>query len=610
MVAISTENNTTTNDSSSSIKITLEILSDITTAQSAHGLKHADYDRYRNYCTRRLARIRSATKALNRNPSTPNRYVSCPITPELVMKQPRALTILLVTAERDWAFAMHTKRERRPDDNLSRQRRTVLAKLRRAVHHANTLSDVCRVVADEHTILEAEAYTCSMRAALLLECEQWHGALSSYRIVHRIYSGMAGMRANTPAAALYEVRLEEVGQGIRFCGYHIARLPDADKEEGEGDQERLLQSLRSGADAPGSDSLLADKIEAALVEARKKAAENFGEITWCGVVVPLRTKSVREAILTVMEESNAFEEKEKTIDAYDPLFVMFNDAIKVVNTELNEFRVSGTGASEDRIKELDLLVAYLSYNRLLHTIERNMLLVQSFKNKRTSKPEDFVRLYDNLITNMTDILDLPGVDNDAAIFNETESRRKVFQAHRCFHLAQCYQAAQLQSEAAALFNRVGYHAKALTGKYVEEAEKIIAESTGMKCRARAEAFLQEAHETEAVSDRVNKVSISDNEQSFVQKSLMVDQLDRFESFAPSGEGIRAICDMPPSLEAVPCKPVLFDLAIDGIRFPTTKKTEESATETTDTKTPAESNTSAFSAISSTRFGRWWKGTST
>ena len=42
-------------------RVTLAILSDVTAAQAAHGLKHSDYDRYRTYCTRRLSKVRTAT---------------------------------------------------------------------------------------------------------------------------------------------------------------------------------------------------------------------------------------------------------------------------------------------------------------------------------------------------------------------------------------------------------------------------------------------------------------------------------------------------------------------------------------------------------------------
>lgn len=574
--------------------LALPILHDTTTSRASHGLKHGDYLRYRRYCTRRLARLRAACGLQNKSNSNPVRYTAKPLVPAAVLAAPRALAIPLVCAERAWAHAMDTKAQQHAGP--ARTRRVVLAKLRRAIFHAEQLSALCVDVAPEETVLEAEAYLRGMTAALALEEERWTAALSAYQTVQKIYTGMAGVRAGTVSAGLFERRLEEVAQGMRFCRYNLAR------SDGGAEDDTLLEGLRNDADATGGPAnMLAEKIEAALVEARKRAAVSFGEVTWCGVVVMLRAERVREAVLLASEESKAFSAKEAAVDAYDKLFMVYHDAIKVVSDELAEFRASGS-AADDRIRELEYLVAYLSFNRLQHTVSRNLLLVESFRNKRSSKPDDFVRLYDNLISNMTDILGLPGVDQDAAMSNEAESKRKLFQAHRCFHLAQCYLAVDRQSEAAALFDRVRVHATSLTGKYAEEAAKVVSESTGMKYRAQAQAFLKE-HE---LSNGISELDISSSDVPTYGKVRMIDHLDSFLPFAGADSHGRVICEMPPPLEAVPCKPVLFDLAIDGIRFPEAQKQEDEKPQAIQDEEKEQAPSSTFA---STRLGRWWSGKS-
>ncbi|PXF40910.1 Signal recognition particle subunit SRP68 [Gracilariopsis chorda] len=574
------------------LKISLAVLSDITAAQSSHGLKHADHLRYRRYCTRRLSRLRSATNTSNKHPGHHHRYHACPITVEKILSNERSLQIPLVLAEREWAFAMDVKREQAAGP--SRTRRTILAKLSRAVHHAEHFAALCRQVADDSTVLEAEAYAKTMIAALALEREQWATALHAYESATKIYTGMAGMRAGTAAASLFEKRLEDVAQGIRFCKYNLAR------SSGQTD-ETLLQGLRE--DASASQDLLSDKIETALSEARKRAALSFGDVTWCGVTIPLRAERVREAVLMASEESKLFSQKSAGVDAYDKLFLKYNDAVKVVSDELAQFR-SSSAAADDRIEELEHLIAYLTFSRLQHTISRNLLLVQSYKSKRSSKPEDFVRLFDNLIANMNDVLALKGVENDAQVAGDSESRRKLFRAHRCYHLAQCYQAAHMQKEAAALYDRVAVHAKALSGKYGEEAQAVVNESKGLKCRAVAEAYIRETE----LANRVKDMSISEKG-AYVSTKRMIDHLDACESFAPSADSNRVICDMPPALEAIPCKPVLFDLAIDGIRFPGDVPRPEQADTQADkvVSDSSQGGLSSFSAMTSTRLGRWWSG---
>lgn len=557
--------------------ISLPILPDITSARLAHGLKHGDYLRYRRYCTRRLSRTRATTSLSQRAASTPQKYVSVPPTPDAARANPRALTIPLIQAERAWAHAMDVKTQ--VPSGAARARRVTLSKLRKAVKYAGELKELCKVVADEGTVLEAEAYSRGMWGALRLEEDNWGEALKEYEVAYEVYVGMAGVRVGTSGAGVYEKRVEEVGQAMRFCRYHLGR-------GGEGE---LREGLRGGDDG------LREKIERALGEARKRAAVSFGEVEWCGIKVMLRAEKVREAVLMVEEEHKLF--KGHKVDEYDKLFMVYHDAIKVVSAELAEFRKSG--AAEARVRELELLVAYLSYGRLMRTAERNLLLIESFKAKRNAKPEDFVRLYDNLISNMSDILGLAGVDTDAEISNEAESRCKVFRAYRCFHLAQCYLAVELQNEAAALFDRVSVHASALTGKYADEAAKIVAESTGMKCRAKAQAFLK-AHEGH------HAIGMENGHRVGAQKKRLVDNLDTFESFAGGKQDRRVVCDMPPALEAVPCKPVLFDLAIDGVRFPE-DKVEDIVLEEPAVEKKAAATTSSFQPLSSTRLGRWWSG---
>lgn len=129
---------------------------------------------------------------------------------------------------------------------------------------------------------------------------------------------------------------------------------------------------------------------------------------------------------------------------------------------------------------------------------------------------------------------------------------------------------------------------------------------------------------------------------------MLQHLDQFKSFVPlgddasltsinpSGQGVTsksvAICDLPPPLEAVPCKPVLFDLAIDGIRLPSEKTGDEDddgvddddaekneapqreAKKVGDDKQEGEAETVAStgyasSILKNSRLGRWWSGSS-
>lgn len=48
-----------------------------------------------------------------------------------------------------------------------------------------------------------------------------------------------------------------------------------------------------------------------------------------------------------------------------------------------------------------------------------------------------------------------------------------------------------------------------------------------------------------------------------------------------------LAPFPPAFEAIPCKPLLFDLALNSLEFPTLKKQTNTTTTNTPTKTQTE-----------------------
>jgi signal recognition particle subunit SRP68 len=601
--------------------VTLDILTTVKAMQGAHGLKHGDFARYAQYCTRRLLRVRRATRLTHGR----GRYVPRRVGADDARKDHRALLVPLTEAERAWAVAMTLKRAAStalpagpangggPGGGAGganggafltdgERRRKVIGKLTRATQAAQQLRQLCSDVGDEHTVLEAEAYAQWMAATLDLEREEWGKALASFEVVGRVYEGMVAMSSGTAAAGVFEERSDEVATAIRFCRYNLAR-----SGQGGGDEEELLQGFREAVNGTTGDDMLGQKIEAVLADARRKAAQSLGEIEWCGNVVPLRSERIREAVLLAAEKSKEIREddaKRSSIDAFDSVFIAYNDAIQTVNKEIAEFRQATTSRAEERKGELELLAAYLTHGRISHTIERNLLLVRNFEAKRSSKPDDFVRLYDNLVQNQTDILGLAGVDADALMFSRAESQRAVFRTHRCFHLAECYRATDMLREATALYDRVAVLARPLTGAYAVEANEVVTQSRCMKCRVRANQFIKEVSIARELSALNISAMPSANDADAVAmpaaRAVMVDHLDAFISFAGDRSGARTIMEMPPPLEAVPCKPVMFDLAIDGISFPESPSERDGGVDTKQSGVAAEAN-----GTSSTYFARWW-----
>lgn len=83
----------------------------IKNAQQQHGLRHGDYQRYRGYCTRRIRRLR---KALKFPQGDKRHFKRRDVTiAQLTSKRAdeRYIHIPLISAERDWSYAMQVNVE-------------------------------------------------------------------------------------------------------------------------------------------------------------------------------------------------------------------------------------------------------------------------------------------------------------------------------------------------------------------------------------------------------------------------------------------------------------------------------------------------------------------
>jgi len=128
------------------VSVICPVLETIKAAQEKNGLRHHDYLRYRQYCTRKLRRLRSG-KQIKLTQGRGRRYVQKNVTPDIVTEE-RHLHLPLFNAERAWSYAMQLKQDDQVEDN-PRLRFHLMKRLRRATTWAAQLRDLCRECADE-----------------------------------------------------------------------------------------------------------------------------------------------------------------------------------------------------------------------------------------------------------------------------------------------------------------------------------------------------------------------------------------------------------------------------------------------------------------------------
>jgi len=244
-----------------------------------------------------------------------------------------------------------------------------------------------------------------------------------------------------------------------------------------------------------------------------------------------------------------------------------------------------------------------------------------------SKPEDIVHLYGGLKQILEEALKLPGVEDDDELVDELSSRLAAVRAQRCYFLAETHtavghgkkavvlydHAAQLAASAADALQACGFEhgsgeeassagssssGEAFLAAELAELAELGRDVAGAKSRAQAQAVLQSPLVASALGAEKGGGGgcsapllerLSEFDAGLVElggkngKSLKPTTTKKLKGkkakdaaaavaaeadAAESGTNVTyKVASVPPALEAVPCKPMLFNLAHNFIDFP-------------------------------------------
>lgn len=520
----------------------LKVLKTIKEFQNLHGLKHDDYQRYRQYCTRRLQRMYKGLKFTHGNKKFQNKK----ITQEFLVKDIRYLQIILVRAERAWAYAMDLKQFANTE---SRKQVHLKAKLKKAVQYAEELETQCVLLkCDTSTQLEAKAYCLYMKGMLQFEQGAWSEALQSFTGSGKIYEKLSHV-VEEEDSILYTQRHEEMGPKVQYCVYNLK----ADEKVVEQGGDTLLNEL---------DDLIAQKAA--------KTTDTVAEIVWERKTVVVKNDDLK--ILLTQIEGQCSEAKEctvldKKLSLYEDVLVKCRDAAQLFK-EAEKAKGAGSKVSQG---EVELMMDYLLYLRLTKTIDRFLVMAEQVVEKlrvepeqrvgKSAKPEDLVRLYDIILQNYADMRDISSLEEGGVINKNIEFYTQFYRTKRCYYIAEFHLSVKKWENAIVLYDRCSDHSattelqfnlleEGVAGikKELEELNQMI---YSQKCSAHASAFLQTQLVTEEMKSLTNK------------DKLLGDRLEEFNITTD----IPKLAQLPPDFQYIPCKPLFFDISLNHIDFP-------------------------------------------
>ena len=278
------------------------------------------------------------------------------------LKDEKFLYLPLIQAERAWGYAMQLKQE---SNTEPRKKFHLLARLRKAVIHTLHLEYICQSpLCDARTKLEAQAYSAWMQGTLHFELQDWKPASEKLLLAQTIYEKLSSA-VNEEDQILYKQRVEELKPNLRYCAYNI----------GDSTAQEDLLNMRSQGGKSDLDILIA--------QTREKQAASLLEVTWRGRSVPVRSEKVRVFLLAVegLEASLAkATDNDAQLSVYETVLLDCKESIQSLKEELQATTAAKAKLdASSQLSSQQYLLNYLTFLRVTLTIDRNLVMLDSFK---------------------------------------------------------------------------------------------------------------------------------------------------------------------------------------------------------------------------------------
>jgi signal recognition particle subunit SRP68 len=573
------------------LPFSLDVLHLVKTSQAKNGLRHGDYLRYRQYCTRRLRRIRksNAVRFMYADKRGKN-FGFKSVAPDDVQDE-RLLLVPLMMAERAWSYAMQLKNDNE-NDEYPRKFFHMKRRLAKAAKWSTELRMLCSELCDARTGLEAEAYEAVMHANLIVQNEDWAGAAAKFMLAHKIYDELSQV-GSTEERELFRDRIaEDIDPPLAFCQYNN------EVEHGTEASAEMLLKLRM--QTKGSD-LLQGKLNAALAETRRKQTETMTSLSWGGNEnVPLRAPRVRDALLKVSDSEYALNQlKEQNTPEKEALFLevlnAYDDAGVAVRDEIKKAKSKGAVKAEALTAELNIVLCHLRFHKLQISFRRTSLLADELDTKliaaerkprklsakalaeaklkkgepeETVEPGDLLRQYQALVATADEMVNVPGVENDETAHSGAVAVGLGAKAFVSFYAGKVFMDRDEFPEANALFQRAEKRAGQALDLHKERAAKysdITTQQNVVQNSDKLNKLIEDTHVQMALARARNCLKMEGaydplskaNKEKRTRKYLL-ERLDDFDGGDPA-EGFN-ICEWPPTMKPIMCEPFFFDTA--------------------------------------------------
>lgn len=181
------------------------------------------------------------------------------------------------------------------------------------------------------------------------------------------------------------------------------------------------------------------------------------------------------------------------------------------------------------------------------------------------RSQDLARLYEIILQNITEMQQISGMEDDAVYQAEVEILALTFKAFRCYYIALTLIDMKKWKEAVALYERSSNYAnEALKGtpslqfpQMDDELKKLVSTIDGCKFSAHAYSVLE-------VDNSEDSIFTSKSQKS---TKPLYERLSQYKEDQSLHTKTPNVFKMTPEMQAIPCKPLFFDLALNYVELP-------------------------------------------
>ena len=530
----------------------------------------------------------------------------------------RFVHLLLLTAERAWAQAMHMKSTHAAESGgkaiTGSLRRHINSRLRKAAVYAEHLVGLLKdpesgAKADD--VLEARAYHISLKGAVEFEKRSWETCLHAYSESRLIYTILAKSGNAKRGNTFRDLLSSNIDPSIRYAAYQL-KLPRTTSIDtivtryvSRTDNEYVQQILKSNPDA----------LSEGRVEQQKGSSGEIGNvprtIRWrsreeiledAATAQALAAVAAAEAKLSLWLSQNQDSDAKVKASAYDQVLIPSQDAVDSTKTALDVFASEGVSQGDRRMQALQITRTAVNYALVGWRIGRNRVLCGDRDGallgigatRKTSKPRkdgkmrqaqvestgrkltrlrERVVLYDATLQSLDSVKELPGVAADQEFLQELDFKRGYFAALRCLSIARSHALLGNSKNALALFSRaltICPQHSSTTSDETNPRKPPNIEVTSEQAESLHELLQGHVSQQRALVElhNLHAEAIKGDESRSKHALPMIERLDEYPA---SGADLTNLVTYPPKVQPIPVKPLFLDVAWNYIEYPARTK---------------------------------------